>query len=215
MFLSFLVPFRSMVWGSSHPSVDILVLVPYSNHGTRTRMSTAESRTSNQQSSTRSRRGFSRRAGSIIRYRRGFSRRAKTRTRNRRGFSRRAKTRTRNRRVLLSPRSTALVRIIQKMFIPNPEIENSRQSRLMKKIRSIMDYKESSHTRKAFQLFKVENNFTYFLLVTIYKSPVSLNGSITQHGFKTGHTTLDSKSRSLISKLAEFLLGKVPRDASR
>ncbi len=71
-------------------------------------MSTAKCRASNQQSSTRSRRGFSRRAGSITRYRRGFSRRAKTRTRNRRGFSRRAKTRTRNRQVLLSPRSTAL-----------------------------------------------------------------------------------------------------------
>ncbi len=44
------------------------------------------------------------------------SRRAKTRTRNRRGFSRRAKTHTRNRRVLLSPRSTALVRNIWQIF---------------------------------------------------------------------------------------------------
>jgi hypothetical protein len=72
MFLSFLVPFRSMVRGSSHPSVDILVLVPYSNHGTRTRMSTDKSRASNQRSSTRSRRGFSRRAGPSTRSRRGF-----------------------------------------------------------------------------------------------------------------------------------------------
>jgi hypothetical protein len=40
MFLSFLVPFRSMVRGSSHTSEDILILIPYSNHGTRTRMST-------------------------------------------------------------------------------------------------------------------------------------------------------------------------------
>jgi hypothetical protein len=42
MFLSFLVPFRSMVRGSSHPSVDILVLVPYSNHGTRTKPRTSD-----------------------------------------------------------------------------------------------------------------------------------------------------------------------------
>jgi hypothetical protein len=109
MFLSFLVPFRSMVRGSSHPSVNILVLVPYSNHGTRTRMSTDESRASNQRLSTRYRRGFSWRAGSSTRSHRGFSRRAKTCTQTRRGFSRRAKTRTRNRRVLLSPRSTALL----------------------------------------------------------------------------------------------------------
>ncbi len=109
MFLSFLVPFRSMVRGSSHPSVDILVLVPYSNHGTRTRMSTDKSRASNQRSSTRPRRAFSRRAGSSTRSRRGFSRRAKTRTRSRWGFSQRAKTRTRTRRVLLSPHSTALI----------------------------------------------------------------------------------------------------------
>jgi hypothetical protein len=71
-------------------------------------MSTAESRASNQRSSTCSRRGFSQRAGSITRSRRGFSRRAKTHTQTRPGFSRRAKTRTRNRRVLLSPPSTAL-----------------------------------------------------------------------------------------------------------
>ncbi len=58
MFLSFLVPFRSMVWGSSHRSVDIFVLVPYSNHGTRTRMSTAESRALNQRSSTLLGEGF-------------------------------------------------------------------------------------------------------------------------------------------------------------
>jgi hypothetical protein len=94
LLLSFLVPFRSMVRGSSHPSVDILVLVPYSNHGTRTRMSTDKSRASNQRSSTRSRRGFCRRAGLS--------------TRSRRGFCRIAKTRTRTRRVVLSPRSTAL-----------------------------------------------------------------------------------------------------------
>ncbi len=108
MFLSFLIPFRSMVRGSRKPSVDILVLVPYSNHGTRTRMSTDKSRASNQRSSTCSRRGFSQRAKTGSRTRRGFSRRAKTGTRTRRGFSRRAKTRTRNRRVLLSPQSTAL-----------------------------------------------------------------------------------------------------------
>ncbi len=108
MFLSFLVPFRSMVRVSSHPSVDILVLVPYSNHGTRKRMSTDESRASNQRWSTRSRWGFSRRAGSSTRSRRGFSRRAKTRTRSCRGFSWRAKTRTHTRRVLLSPRPTGL-----------------------------------------------------------------------------------------------------------
>jgi hypothetical protein len=72
-------------------------------------MSTDESRASNQRSSTRSRRGFSRRAGSSTRSRRGFSRRAKTRTQSRRGFSRRAKTRTRTRRVVLSPRPKALV----------------------------------------------------------------------------------------------------------
>ncbi len=83
MFLSFLVPFRSMVRGSSHPSVDILVLVPYSNHGTKTRMSTDESRALDQRSSTPSRRGFCRRAGSSTRSRRGFCRRAKTRTRSR------------------------------------------------------------------------------------------------------------------------------------
>jgi len=88
---------------SGHPRPRSLI------HGPRTRMSTDEPRASNQQSSTRSRRGFSRRAGSSNRSRRGFSRRAKTRTRTRRGFSRRAKTRTRNRRVLLSPRSTALI----------------------------------------------------------------------------------------------------------
>ena len=69
-------------------------------------MSTDESRASNQRSSTRSRRGFSWRAGSSTQSRRGFSRKAKTRTRTRRWFSQRAKTR--NRRVLLSPRSTAL-----------------------------------------------------------------------------------------------------------
>jgi len=87
MFLSFLVPFRSMVQGSSHPSVDILVLVPYSIHGTRTMMSTNESRASNQRSSTRSWREF--------------FRRAKTRTRTRKGFSRRAKTRTCTGRVVM------------------------------------------------------------------------------------------------------------------
>ena len=70
-------------------------------------MSTDEPRASNQQSSTRSRRGFSLRAGSSTQSRRGFSRKAKTRTRTRRWFSQRAKTR--NRRVLLSPRSTALI----------------------------------------------------------------------------------------------------------
>ncbi len=57
-------------------------------------MSTDESRAANQRSSTRSWRGFSRRAGSS--------------TRSRRGFSRRAKTRTRTRLVVLSPRPTAL-----------------------------------------------------------------------------------------------------------
>ncbi len=57
----------------------------------RTRMSTDESRASNQRSSTRSRRGFSRRAGSRTRSRQGFSWRVKTRTQSRRGFSRRAK----------------------------------------------------------------------------------------------------------------------------
>jgi hypothetical protein len=72
-------------------------------------MSNAESRALNQRLSTRSRRGFSRRAGSITRSRRGFSRRAGSITRTHRGFSRKAKTRTRNRRVLLSPRSTALL----------------------------------------------------------------------------------------------------------
>ena len=108
MFLCFLVPFRSMVRGSSHPSVDILVLIPYSNHGTRTKMSTDESRALNQRLGTRSRRGFSRRAGSSTRSLRGFSRRVKTRTRSRRVFSRRAKTRTRTRRLVLSPRPTAL-----------------------------------------------------------------------------------------------------------
>ncbi len=111
MFLSFLVPFRSMVRGSSHPSVDILVPVPYSNHGTRMRMSTDESRASNQRSSTRPWRGFSRRVKTRTRSHRGFSRRAKTCTRSHRGFSRRAKTRipTHTRRVLLSSRSTVLV----------------------------------------------------------------------------------------------------------
>jgi hypothetical protein len=76
-------------------------------------MSTDEPRALNQRSSTRSRRGFSWRAKTRTRNRRGFSRRAKTRTGTSRGFSRRAKTRTRNRRVLLSPRSTALVTMIQ------------------------------------------------------------------------------------------------------
>jgi hypothetical protein len=71
-------------------------------------MSTDESRASNQRSSTRSRRGFFRRAGSSTRSRQGFSRRAKTRTQTRRGFSRRAKTCTRTRRVVLSPHPTAL-----------------------------------------------------------------------------------------------------------
>jgi hypothetical protein len=71
-------------------------------------MSTDESRASNQRSSTRSRQGFFRRAGSSTRSRRGFSRKAKTRTRSRRGFSRRTKTHTRTRRVVLSPRPTAL-----------------------------------------------------------------------------------------------------------
>ena len=81
---------------SGHPRPRSLI------HRPRTRMSTDEPRASNQQSSTRSRRGFSRRAGSSNRSRRGFSRRAKTRTRTRRGFSRRAKTRTRNRRLIYS-----------------------------------------------------------------------------------------------------------------
>ncbi len=90
MFLSFLVPFRSIILEPWNEDEDV------------------HRRVSNQRSSTRSRRGFSQRAGSITRSRRGFSRRAKTRTRTRRGFSQRAKTRTRNRRVLLSPRSTAL-----------------------------------------------------------------------------------------------------------
>jgi hypothetical protein len=72
-------------------------------------MSTDKSQASNQRLSTRSRRGFSRRAGSSTRSGRGFSRRAKTRTLSRRGFSRRAKTHTRTRRVVLSPRPTALV----------------------------------------------------------------------------------------------------------
>jgi hypothetical protein len=60
--------------------------------------------------STRSRRGFSRRAGLSTRSHRGFSRRAKTRTGSCQGFSRRAKTRTRL--VLLSPHLTALGRVI-------------------------------------------------------------------------------------------------------
>ncbi len=71
-------------------------------------MSTDESRASNQRSSTRSWRGFSRRAGSRTCSRRGFSWIVKTRTRSRRGFSRRAKTRARTRRVVLSPHPTAL-----------------------------------------------------------------------------------------------------------
>ncbi len=74
-------------------------------------MSTDESRASNQRSSTRSRRGFSRRAGSRTRSRRGFSWRVKTRTRSRRGFSRRAHARARTRRVVLSP--TALDSTVQ------------------------------------------------------------------------------------------------------
>jgi hypothetical protein len=74
----------------------------------RTRMSTDESRASNQQSSTRSRRGFSRRAGSRTRSCRGFSWRVKTRTQSRRGFSRRVKTRARTHRVVLSPCPIAL-----------------------------------------------------------------------------------------------------------
>jgi len=49
-------------------------------------MPTDESRALNQQSSTRSRRGFSRRAGSRTRSRRGFSWRVKTCTQSRRGF---------------------------------------------------------------------------------------------------------------------------------
>jgi hypothetical protein len=97
-----LVPFRSMVRGSwpisGHPRPRSLI------HGLRTRMPTDKSRASNQRSSTRSPRGFFRRAGSSTRSRQGFSRIAKTRTRTRRGFSRRAKTRTRTRRVVLSPR---------------------------------------------------------------------------------------------------------------
>ena len=66
-------------------------------------MSTDESRASNQRSSTRSRRGFSRRAGLRTRSRRGFSWRVKTRTGSWRGFSRRAGARARTRRVVLSP----------------------------------------------------------------------------------------------------------------
>jgi hypothetical protein len=73
-------------------------------------MSTDESRASNQRSSTRSRRGFSRRAGSRTRSWRGLSWRVKTRTRSLRGFSRRARARTR--RVVLSP--TALDSTIHK-----------------------------------------------------------------------------------------------------
>ncbi len=57
-------------------------------------LTSLESRASNQRWSTRSRRGFSQRAGS--------------RTHSRRGFSWRAKTRARTRRVVLSPRPTAL-----------------------------------------------------------------------------------------------------------
>ena len=79
-------------------------------------MSTDEPRASNQRSSTRSRRGFSRRAGSRTRSRRGFSWRVKTRTRSRQGFSRRAKTRARTRRVVLSPRPTALVLSAIRLF---------------------------------------------------------------------------------------------------
>ena len=85
---------------SGHPHPRSLI------HGPRTRMSTDESWAWNQRSSTRSRRGFSLRAGSSTQSRRGFSRKAKTRTRTRRWFSQRAKTR--NRRVLLSPHTTAL-----------------------------------------------------------------------------------------------------------
>ncbi len=84
----------------------------------RTRMSTDESRALNQQSSTRSRRGFSRRAGSCTRSRQGFSWRVKTRTRSRRGFFRRAKTRARTRRVVLSPRPTALLTCQQSLEVP-------------------------------------------------------------------------------------------------
>jgi hypothetical protein len=76
---------------SGHPRPRTLI------HGPRTRMSTDVSRASNQRWSTRSRRGFFRRAGLSTGSCRGFSRRVKTRTRTRRGFSRRAKTRTRTR----------------------------------------------------------------------------------------------------------------------
>jgi len=75
-------------------------------------MSTDESRASNQRLSTRSRRGFSRRAGSRTRSRRGFSWRVKTHTRSQRGFSRRARARARTRRVVLSP--TALDSTVHK-----------------------------------------------------------------------------------------------------
>ena len=88
---------------SGHPRPRSLI------HGLRMRMSTDESPASNQPSITRSRRGFSRRAGSSSRSPRGFSKRAKTPTRSCQGFSRRVKTRTRTRRVVLSPRPTALV----------------------------------------------------------------------------------------------------------
>ncbi len=66
-------------------------------------MSTDESRASNQRSSTRSRRGFSRRAGSRTRSRVGFSWRVKTRTRSPREFSRGARARAHTRRAVLSP----------------------------------------------------------------------------------------------------------------
>jgi hypothetical protein len=76
-------------------------------------MPTDESRASNQRSSARPRRWFSRRAKTGTRNRRPFSWRVETRTQSRRWFSRRAKPRTRNRRVLLSPRSTALVQTLR------------------------------------------------------------------------------------------------------
>ena len=84
-------------------------------------MPTDESRASNQRSSTRPRRWFSRRAGPRHRHRRAFSWRVETRPRSRRWFSRRAKTRPRNRRVLLSPRSTALHAFTHNYFMHLPE----------------------------------------------------------------------------------------------
>jgi hypothetical protein len=98
-----------MVRGSSHPSVDILVLVPFSIHGTRTRMSTNESWASNHRSSTRSWRGFYRRAVSSTRSHRGFFSWTDSFLDLGRGFSRRAKTCTRTRRVVLSSQLTALI----------------------------------------------------------------------------------------------------------